>query len=155
MSERGKQARALFEEGYNCAQAVAGAFADSLGLPLETIARMVSAYGGGIGRMRETCGAVSGMAFIIGMRYGYSSPTATSEKKEVYALTQRLIGKFKEENGSLICRELLGLPAEAPTDAVPEKRTAAYYRKRPCAELVEQAADILAEYEEERLSGAE
>lgn len=145
MSEHGKRARALFEEGYNCAQSVAGAFAEEMGIPLPQVVRMISAFGGGIGRLRETCGAVSGMAFVIGTLYGYDSPTAVEEKKELYALTQQLVRAFEAQSGSLLCRQLLGITGEE-RDPTPEERTPEYYNRRPCPALIAQAADILDGY---------
>lgn len=146
MSDRGMKARELFLQGYNCAQSVVGAYADDLGLPLEQLCQMSSAFGGGIGRLRETCGAVSGMALVIGLKYGYSNPRDPAAKKDTYALTQRLIGSFQKENGSLLCRELLGLPPNFLRDPTPEARTPQYYAKRPCPDLIQRAVDILEEY---------
>ena len=142
MAQKGDLAFALFKEGYNCAQAVAGAFAQELGLPIETVARMVSGFGGGMGRMREVCGAVSGMTFVAGALQGYDSPKANTEKTETYALIQQMAGEFKAQNGSIVCRELLGLPAAEGTPQA-EARSAQYYQKRPCGELCRMAADIL------------
>lgn len=139
-----EQAMALFKEGYNCAQAVAGAFAEELGMPLETVVMLASSFGAGMGRLREVCGAVSGMALVAGAMQGYSDPKAGAEKAAHYALVQRLAGVFSEQNGSIVCHELLGLKA-GKDDPAPEDRTSAYYQKRPCAELVGDAAEILAE----------
>ena len=144
MSEKGKRAKALFEQGYNCAQSVAGAFAEEMGLPLETVARLASPLGGGIGRMRETCGTVTGMMLVLGMAKGYADPKDAAAKKAIYARAQELGRRFREDNGSLVCRELLGL-AKPEGDPTPEPRTAQYYKKRPCGELCEYAADLLAE----------
>ena len=95
-----------------------------------------------MGRLREVCGAVSGMFIVAGLLKGYSSPVNAQAKKEHYALVQRLAGEFETQNGSIVCRELLGLEErKSPPD--PEQRTEAYYKKRPCAELVECAAEIL------------
>lgn len=142
MSKKGNQARVLFEKGYNCAQSVAGAFAEEAGLPLETVLRLSSPFGGGIGRTRGTCGAVSGMMIILGLLEGYSSPIDDLAKKELYIKAQELISQFKEQNGSVVCRELLGLEEDG-SDPTPEKRTPQYYARRPCAELVECAAVLL------------
>lgn len=141
----GEKARAYFMEGYNCAQAVALAFADEMGVTPEMAARMSSSFGGGLGRMREVCGSVSGMALAAGAIFGYDdpkAPDAAEQKKEHYARIQKLAEEFKAQNGSIICRELLaGINSDtAPT---PEKRTAEYYKKRPCVELVVMAAEIL------------
>lgn len=145
MEDYAKAARALFEQGYNCAQAVAGAFAPLIGLPLETVVKFASPFGGGIGRMREVCGAVSGMYMVLGWLYGYDDPAATEEKKNLYADVQELAEKFRQKNGSIICRELLGL-RQGADDPKPAERTPAYYHDRRCGDMVETAATILGEY---------
>lgn len=141
----GDRAKALFEEGYNCAQSVVLAFSEEMGMDKDTVARLSSSFGGGLGRLREVCGCVSGMAIVCGALEGYASPNAKEAKAEHYARVQSLAGAFKERNGSYICRELLsGLNVDnAP---VPEERTKAYYEKRPCSELVACAAELLAEH---------
>ncbi|MEG0910780.1 MAG: C-GCAxxG-C-C family protein [Ruthenibacterium sp.] len=141
---KGEQAEILFKEGYNCSQSVACAFAPELGLPIETVAKMVSGFGGGFGRLREVCGAVSGMTFVTSALCGYSDPTATDEKADVYAMIQTLADAFKQQTGSLLCRELLALPEGEETSAVPAARTETYYQKRPCAMLCHIAADLAA-----------
>ena len=133
--DRGQMAEDAFREGYNCCQAVAAAFSDRIGLPLELAVKLVSGFGAGMGRLREVCGAVSGMTFVANALCGYSDPKAAEELAE----------KFREETGSIVCRELLGLPAGAVSVSTPEKRTADYYKKRPCPKLVRLAAEILAE----------
>ena len=142
---KGEKAKALFLDGYNCAQAVLGAFCDDLGLDFETAMKFSSGFGGGMGRLREVCGAVSGMFMVINMKCGYTSPTDTDGKKELYSHIQTLAKKFEEENGSIICRELLGLTEKVSAPA-PEARTDTYYKKRPCGELVEIAANIVDDY---------
>lgn len=132
-----------FKNGYNCAQSVLLAFSDELCLDPETLKMISSPFGGGMGRMREVCGAVSGMLMVTGLKCGYSDPQATDEKAKLYSLVQKLAGEFKEKNGSIICRELLGVPDSSPS---PEKRTAEYYKKRPCVELVGDAAGIIENY---------
>ncbi len=144
MGQKGEQAKALFEQGYNCAQAVICAFAPEMGLERETAARLASAFGGGMSRLREVCGTVSGMAFVMGMLRGYSEPQDIAGKRDTYALMQKLAARFREKNGSIVCRELLGLD-RAMDPPEPSPRTAAYYKKRPCGELVRCAADILEE----------
>ena len=144
MGATAARAKALFQQGYNCAQSVAVAFAPEMGLSEETAARLASAFGGGMGRMREVCGAVSGMLLVAGMLYGYSDPTSREEKRETYALVQRLAARFRQENGSIVCRELLGL-ASKELSPEPTPRTAEFYRKRPCGDLVYQAASLLEE----------
>jgi len=137
-----EKAKAYFEEGYNCAQAVTLAFADEMGLEKDAAARMASSFGGGLGRLREVCGAVSGMSLATGALFGYSDPKAKAEKADHYALIQKLAGEFREQAGSIICRELLA-GINNDTNPVPEARTASYYKKRPCGDLVALAAGIL------------
>ena len=140
--EYAAKAKELFLNGYNCSQAVLLAFDDVTGLDTETAARLASSFGGGMGRLREVCGAVSGMFMVAGLTNGYDDPKAKEEKAAHYALIQTLADDFKRENGSIICRELLGLNADG--SPVPAPRTAEYYKKRPCAELVGDAARIIA-----------
>lgn len=135
----------LFQEGYNCAQAVFLAFSDWYDIDMETAVKLSSSFGGGMGRLREVCGAVSGMFMAAGTIYGYSDPKATIEKQEHYKRIQELAKEFEQENSSIICRELLGL-AKGPDKPEPEERTAQYYKKRPCKELVGRAAAILENY---------
>ena len=130
----------LFVEGYNCAQAVAAAFGDLTGLDEKTAAKMASCFGGGMGRMREVCGAVSGMLLVAGILYGYDDPKATKEKRELYAQVQAMAGQFREELGSIVCRDLLKNP---PSDPNPTPRTEQFYKDRPCARMVATAARIL------------
>ena len=136
------KAAELFLEGYNCAQSVAMAFSDVTGLEEKTAARMVSGFGGGMGRLREVCGAVSGMFFVLSWLYGYDSPDDVA-KKRVYTDVQVLAEKFREENGSIICREILDNP---PSDPNPSPRTAEYYKLRPCARMVYTAAQLMDAY---------
>lgn len=147
MSEKGDKARALFERGYNCAQAVFGAFCEETGIDFDTAALLSSPFGGGMGRLREVCGTVSGMLLAAGILYGYSSPTAVQEKKETYQTAQALANTFREQNGSIICRELLAVTnVQADDSPQPEERTESYYKKRPCALLAQDAAEILEAY---------
>ena len=133
----------LCVQGYNCAQAVAAAFGDLTGLDEKTAARMASCFGGGMGRMREVCGAVSGMLMVAGVLYGYDDPKATTEKRELYAQVQAMAGQFRQELGSIVCRDLLKNP---PSDPNPTPRTAEFYKNRPCARMVETAARIMDEF---------
>ena len=141
--DHGMKAMELFVEGYNCAQAVAVAFCDITGLDEKTTARMVSPYGGGMGRLREVCGAVSGMFFVLGYLYSYDNADADETKKELYGRVQDLAGQFREKCGSIICRELLDNP---PSDPNPSPRTAQYYKDRPCAILVKTAAELMDDF---------
>ncbi len=148
MSTHAEKAKTLFLEGYNCSQSVLAAFCDTIEMEFETALLLSSSFGGGMGRLREVCGAVSSMFMIAGLKYGYTSPTDHTKKAEHYALIQLLAERFKATNGSIICRELLGL--DHADGSVPEKRTDAYYKIRPCAELVYEAAEIMDAYIEER-----
>lgn len=144
MTDHAQLARELFERGYNCAQAVACAYSAELGLEEERAARMVSSFGGGLGKLREVCGAVSGAAFVLGALRGYGDPKATDEKAAHYARVQDFAARFKAENDSIICRELLaGVALRQESTPVPETRSEEYYRVRPCARFVETAARIL------------
>ena len=132
----------LFKDGYNCSQAVVGAFSDLIDIDFETLMKLSSSFGGGMGRLREVCGAVSGMFIVLGLLKGYHSPDDNDGKKEHYKNIQALAKKFEEENGSIICRELLGLSVKKE-EPIPEKRTEEYYKKRPCVEMVKSAVAIL------------
>ena len=136
------KAKELFEQGYNCSQAIVCAFSPLTGLDEKTSALLASSFGGGMGRMREVCGAVSGSFMVLGLLKGYSDPKASSEKKEHYERIREFADRFKRENGSIICRELLEGVQVTP-GGNPEERTQNYYKKRPCSELVYQAALIL------------
>ena len=125
----------LFKSGMNCSQAVFCAFADEFGMDSETAAKVSSGLGGGVGRTREVCGAVTGAALVLGMRHG-------PDKNAVYPAVQDFIAKFKAECGSVVCRELLA-GTGATTGGTAEERTKEYYRKRPCVELVKLAAGLL------------
>lgn len=145
MTNHSEKARELFKQGYNCSQAVLGAFCEELGLDFETAMKISSSFGGGMGRMREVCGAVSGMFMAAGLKYGFSTTENPNAKGEIYKRIQELAQKFKDENGSIICRELLqGI--EYSTNPTPSARTESYYKKRPCIELIGQAAEILEKY---------
>ena len=145
MSKHSTIAKELFTKGYNCSQSVVLAFCDEIGLDSETALKISSSFGGGMGRLREVCGAVSGMFIVAGMLDGYSNPLDRVAKTEHYRLIQSLAMNFKDENRSIICRELLGLSVDRQSH-IPEERNEEYYKKRPCAELVEHAAKILDEY---------
>ena len=147
METKGDKAKRLFEEGYNCCQSVVLAYAEELGLEREAAARLASGMGGGISRLREVCGAVSGMALILGLAEGYSAPGDTEGKAAVYETVQKLANRFREENGSLLCRELLEASGNrAEDDPLPSARTGEYYSRRPCGELVACAASLLEEH---------
>ena len=138
-----EKALELFHEGYNCAQAVALAFCDLAGLEKKTAARMASSFGGGIGRMRSVCGAVSGMSMVLGLLYGYDDPADNAGKKALYQNIQALAEKFRGEHGSIICRELLKNP---PSDPNPTIRSPEFYKMRPCDRMVFTAAELMENY---------
>ena len=140
-----KKAMDLFREGYNCSQSVFLAFADVCGIDKQSAMKLSSSFGGGMGRLREVCGAVSGMFMVAGLLYGYQDPKDQEAKTEHYKRIQHLANQFREMNGSIVCRDLLGLGAGADSH-VPEKRTEEYYKKRPCAQLVGMAAAIMETY---------
>lgn len=136
------KARELFCSGYNCAQAVAGAFAEEMGLPQETVMKLTSGFGGGMGGMRETCGAVTGMFMVAGLLRGYGVPGSNEEKTAHYARIRAMADAFARGHGTLVCRDLLaGLPGKLSKN--PSERTAEYYKTRPCALFVEDAARIV------------
>ncbi|MEA4869720.1 hypothetical protein SDC9_105735 [bioreactor metagenome] len=142
--EKSSLAKSYFEQGYNCAQAVLLAFCEETGLAPEQAAKLASAFGGGMGRLREVCGAVSAMFMIEGLLRGYDDPKAKEEKTDLYARVQALAARFKERDHSIICRELLQDTQTAP-GAIPEERTKDYYERRPCGCYVGDAAWIIAE----------
>lgn len=146
MEDRIKRAVELFKEGFNCSQSVCVAFADMYGYTEEQALRMSASFGGGIGRMRMTCGAACGMFLLAGLHKGSTDGADRAGKEANYKLVQQLADEFARRNGSLICAELLGLPSHRNTDTQPEKRTPEYYKKRPCVQMVEEAARIWAEY---------
>ena len=137
-----ERAKVFFKEGYNCAQSVFLAFSDEFEIDKETILKLTSSFGGGMGRLREVCGAVSGMFLVAGMLHGYTDPDDNRAKTEHYRRIQKLASQFKEIHGSIICRDLLGL-TKTSDKPNPEQRTADYYRKRPCIQLVSDAVGIL------------
>ena len=140
---RGERAAELFLQGYNCAQAVMIAFSDLVGMDEKTAARAVSAFGGGMGRLREVCGAVCGMFAVGSILYGYDDAKNGQAKKDLYQLVQNLGNQFRDRCGSIICRELLKNP---PNDPIPSPRTEEYYATRPCVRMVYTAANILEAY---------
>ncbi len=133
----------LFTDGYNCAQAVFGAFAEDLGFAEDTALKMAAPFGGGVGRLREVCGAVSGMLMAFGLLYGYETPETGDIKMQHYKQTRALCDAFKEQNGSIICRDIL---KDAEVGGTPEARTEQYYHERPCVRCVRTASEILENY---------
>ncbi len=149
LSERAQRAKRYFAEGYNCAQAMVLAFADVVAVPQDVLLKIASSFGGGMGRLREVCGAVSGMFMVLGLLSGYDTPETGEKKKELYAAVQELARRVENENGSIVCRELLSLQ-EKRQDPTPEARTPQYYKKRPCLQLVAATAEILENYLKEQ-----
>ena len=140
-----QKARELFCSGYNCAQAVFTAFADVTGMDEKEALRLSSSFGGGMGRLRETCGAVTGMFMVIGVLKGYDEIGDTSVIADHYARVQNLAARFKTKFDTICCRELLqGL--QTTSGVVPTTRDAEFYKKRPCLIYVEAAAEILDEF---------
>ena len=138
------KAAELFLSGSNCAQAIVVAFCDVTGMEESLAAKFSSSFGGGMGRMREVCGAVSGMLMVAGLLYGYEDPgEGDCNKKAHYQLVQQLAGTFREEIGSIVCRDILKNP---PSDPNPTPRTEEFYKQRPCARMVMTAARILDDY---------
>lgn len=143
-TDKSKIARENFKKGYNCAQAVCLAFAKELGFDNETVLKLGSSFGGGMGRLREVCGAVSAMFMVAGILRGYSEPNNDEIKQKHYELIQDLANEFKKQHKTIICKELLGLN-EKTSSPVPSKRTAEYYEKRPCEKFIDTAAKIISE----------
>ena len=142
MSEHSDRAVELFKSGYNCSQSVFAAFCDKTGLPQETALRVAAGFGGGIGRMREVCGAVCGATMLAGMVCGATRGDDREAKARTYEKVQEIANRFRADKPSIICRELLGLSPCAAVVPTPEARTESYYKKRPCVKLVEEAALI-------------
>lgn len=138
----------FFTEGYNCNQSVLLAFEDLLPLDRDMLAKLGSGFGGGIGRLREICGAVSGMVTVLNLLYGYTLPTDTKGKAAQYAEIQALAAKFEAENGAIVCRDLLHLKV-TKDNPTPDERTAQYYHDRRCKDLVGSAVAILSDYIEQ------
>lgn len=139
-----QKAAELFCQGYNCAQAVFCAFCDEMNMDKNTALRLSSSFGGGMGRMREVCGAVSGMFMVAGMLFGEGTESDDAKKKAHYSLIQKMAARFREKNGTIICRDLLsGIAADSlPT---PSARTEEYYKTRPCVRFVIDACDVMDE----------
>lgn len=137
---KGELAESLFRNGLNCSQAVAAAFSDEMNMDKELVKRLTIGFGGGMGRMREVCGAVSGMTFVLSAIY------VNDDRAKIYERVQTVANEYKKENGSIVCRELLGLGKKGSVTPIPEERTAEYYKKRPCPKLIAMSADILDRY---------
>ena len=146
------KAERLFREGYNCSQAVVAAFCDLYNMDEELALRISASFGAGLGRMREVCGAVSGMGIIAGLENGATIGQDKVGKKANYDLIAAMAGEFKKKNGTIICRELLGLDKEKNNinndivDTTPQERNELYYKTRPCVEKVRECAQIIEDY---------
>lgn len=144
MIDHAERAYELFMSGFNCSQSVFAAFCDVTCLDFDLALRLSSSFGGGIGRLREVCGAVSGMLMAAGVLYGYSIPGDYDVKSDHYKLVQELAGRFRKKTGSIICRELLGL--DGASDPVSPVRTKEFFDTRPCPKIIPIAAGILDDY---------
>lgn len=145
MRNRGEEAYNYFLQGYNCSQAVVMAYRDFFSPhALDTILSLSSPFGGGMGRLREVCGTVSGAFIVLGSIYGFNVPGDSEKKKILYGKMQEFAALFEKENGSIICRDLLGLKGRSNPN--PEERTKEYYEKRPCPKLCLSSASILEEF---------
>lgn len=145
LEERVVKATELFRSGYNCSQSVVGAFADLYGFSHEQAMHISASFGGGIGRMRLTCGAACGLFMLAGLEKCAVQGNDRAGKMANYALVQELAEEFKKRNGTLACTSLLGLK-KPEGSYVPEVRTEEYYAKRPCLRVIEEAARIWAEH---------
>lgn len=149
---RREMAMANFMKGYNCSQSIVLAFSDMLDIDEKSLLKIASSFGGGMGRLREVCGSVSGMFMVAGLLYGYDGPETGQVKADHYARIQELAHRFEEQHGSIVCRELLGLNVRHDVP-VPEARTTEYYKKRPCPEIIGDAAEILDQFIKENEIG--
>ena len=146
MGVRADRAKEMFLQGYNCSQAVVGAFADLFGFDNVTAMKFAEGLGGGMGRMRLTCGAVAAMATLASMKMSSGKPGDLKLRGEIYAVIQKMAGEFKDNNGSVICAELLGAALPKDNSTTPEERTPDYYRRRPCADKIYQCALLVEKY---------
>lgn len=143
---KGDIAKQYFFTGKGCSQSVALAFCEEMGLDAALVERQTIGFGAGMGRLREVCGTVSGMTYVLSNLYGAEG------KASVYAMVQEVAKEFEKQNGSIVCRELLGLGKKEVSPPTPEARTPEYYKKRPCPELCRTAADILEKFIEKKES---
>ncbi|MCM1546426.1 MAG: C-GCAxxG-C-C family protein [Clostridiales bacterium] len=146
MGVRADKARDMFLQGYNCCQAVVGAFADLYGFDPETAMKFAEGFGGGLGRMRLTCGAVNAMAIVAGMKMSHGQPGDLKRRGEIYAVVRQMVEEFKANNGTVICAELLGLSMPKDTSPTPEERTPDYYKRRPCPDKIHECALLIEKY---------
>lgn len=143
---RVEKAKENFKNGCNCTQAVVAAYCDLFGIPLETAMIMAEPFGGGLGRMRMTCGAVSGMSMLAGMKYSSGTKNDMIARKQVYAAVQAMVKAFQEKNGTVVCAELLGRNLPKDGGAEPTARTPEFYKKRPCLDCIGDCAMLVEKY---------
>lgn len=146
MGKRADKAREMFLQGYNCCQAVVGAFAALYGFDAETAMKIAEGFGGGLGRMRLTCGAVSAMAMVAGMKMSHGKAGDLQRRGDIYAVVRQMVGEFKEQNGTIVCAELLGISMPKDSSPVPEERTPEYYKRRPCPDKIHQCGLLIEKY---------
>lgn len=144
MTSNEQTAREYFKQGYNCAQSVFLTYAHKYGFDNDTALKLSSSFGGGMGRMREVCGAVSAMFMVAGLEKGYTENNNDEIKAKHYTRIQALANEFKKKHGTIICRELLGVDAD--DNPIPSKRTEKYYQERPCEEFIADTCKILDEH---------
>lgn len=144
--DRIQKAKDLFEQGCNCSQAVICAYSDLFGMDEATAMRVSEGFGGGMGRMRLTCGAVSGMFMLAGLKYGKGIPNDLETRTKVYDTVQKMAKEFEAMNGTIVCGDLLGINKPKDTGAVPTERNSEFYKKRPCVGCVEDCAKIVEKY---------
>lgn len=150
--ERINRAVELFKQGYNCSQSVCAAWADVYGLTEEQMLLVAASFGGGIGRMRKTCGAACGMFLLAGLETGTADPKNMEQKGANYKVVQQLAAEFIARNGALDCADLLSGNVNITKTPSPEERTPEYYKKRPCPKIVEEAARIWKDFLDGKLS---
>ena len=141
-----EKAKELFTNGYNCSQAVVGAYCDLFGMDFETAMKVSEGFGGGMGRMRLTCGAVTGMFMLVGLKNSKAQAKDLETRTEVYSTVQKMAKEFEEMNGSIVCGDLLGINKPKDDGAVPTKRDDNFYKKRPCVGCVEDCAMLVEKY---------
>lgn len=146
IEERVGLAESYFREGYNCSQSVVLAFQDILGVDAQVLKSLAIGFGAGVGRLREVCGTVGAMAMVAGSLANIEGKPVHQQKADSYQVVQILANRFKEENGSIICRDLLDARIVAKQGHIPQERTEEYYKARPCQALVACSARIIAEY---------
>lgn len=141
--DRVTKAKELFKNGYNCAQSVVGAYSDLFGMSAEDAMRAAEGFGGGMGRQRLTCGAVSGMVMLVGLKYSKAAAGDIENRTLIYETVRKMTNEFKQKNKTIICGDLLGIDRKEKEGAQPDKRTAEYYKKRPCLGCIEDCAEII------------